>query len=74
MKKYQFKIINLDCANCANKLERILEKIELIENVSISFITQKLTFECQESDKEKALETIRKKIRKEEPDLKIEEV
>ena len=74
MKKYQFKIINLDCANCANKLERILEKIELIENVSISFITQKLTFECQERDNEKALETIRKKIRTEEPDLKIEEV
>lgn len=73
MKQYQFKLMNLDCANCANKLERALEKIELIEKVKISFITQKLTFECHEKEKEKALETIRKIIKKEEPDIKLEE-
>ena len=46
MKKYKFKIENLDCANCANELESALQKIDLIENVSISFMTQKFTFEC----------------------------
>jgi len=74
MKKYKFKIEGLDCANCANELESALQKIEQIENVSISFIMQKLSFECQEENKETALKEIRKVIKKEEPDVVIEEV
>ena len=74
MKKYKFKIEGLDCANCANELESALQKIEQIENVSISFIMQKLSFECQEENKETALEEIKKVIKKEEPDVTIEEV
>lgn len=74
MKKYKFKIEGLDCANCANELESALQKIEQIENVSISFIMQKLSFECQEENKETVLEEIRKVIKKEEPDVTIEEV
>ena len=73
MKKYKFKIKNLDCANCANELERALQKIDIIENVSISFMTQKLVFECAEESKEQALEKIKKIIKKEEPDVVIEE-
>ena len=45
MNKYKFKIKNLDCANCANELEGALRKIDIIENVSINFLAQKLTFE-----------------------------
>lgn len=74
MKKYKFKIKNLDCANCANELEGALQKINMIENVSISFMTQKLNFECNEEDKKEALEKIKKVIRKEEPDVEIEEI
>ncbi len=74
MNQYKFKIKNLDCANCAENLERALQKIDLIENVSISFMTQKLTFLCTEENKNQALEKIRKMIKKEEPDVTIEEV
>ncbi len=74
MNKYKFKIKNLDCANCANELEGALQKIDMIENVSISFMTQKLTFECSEENMEQALEKIRRIIKKEEPDVTIEEV
>lgn len=73
MKKYKFKIEGLDCANCANELEEKLQKIEILENVNISFIMQKLSFECLEENKENALEQIRKIIKKEEPDVTIEE-
>ena len=73
MKKYKFKIKNLDCANCANELEGALQKIEEIENVSINFMIQKLTFECSEENISVALEKIRKVIKKEEPDVKLEE-
>ncbi|MDE6141296.1 MAG: heavy-metal-associated domain-containing protein [Bacilli bacterium] len=74
MKKYKFKLIGLDCANCANELEGALQKIDIIENVSISFMMQKLTFECAEENKEQALVQIRKVIKKEEPDVTIEEI
>ena len=74
MHQYKFKIKNLDCANCANELEGALQKVDNIENVSISFMTQKLTFECTEENKEQALEKIRKVIKKVEPDVKLEEV
>lgn len=71
MKKYKFKIEGLDCANCANELERALQKIDIIENVVISFMTEKLTFECEEKDKDSAIEQIEKIIKKEEPDVTI---
>ncbi len=74
MNKYKFKIKNLDCANCANELERAIQKIDSIKNVSISFMTQKLTFECMEENKEEVLDKIKKVIKKEEPDVTIEEV
>lgn len=69
--KYKFKIKNLDCANCANELERALSKIDIIRNVSISFMTQRLYFESD--DKDRALEEIKKVIKKEEPLVIIEE-
>lgn len=74
MKKYKFKIQNLDCANCANELESKLKKIEGIENVSISFMMQKLSFECEEEMIMNKLAEIKKVIKKEEPDVTIEEV
>ncbi len=73
MKNYKFKIKNLDCANCANELEQSLRKINIIENVSINFMTQKLTFECTLENKNQALEKIRNIIKKENPDIKLEE-
>lgn len=72
MIKYKFKINDLDCANCANELERALQKIDIIENVNISFMTQRLTFECLEENYNEALEKIKKVIKKEEPDVTIE--
>lgn len=73
MKTYKYKIKGLDCANCANELERALQHLEMIENISISFITQKLIFECEEEKKNQALESIKKVIHKKEPDVIVEE-
>ncbi len=74
MNKYKFKIQNLDCANCANELEEAIKKIDIIANVSISFMMQKLTFECIEENKGQALNEIKKIIKKVEPEVTIEEV
>ena len=74
MKDYKYKIEGLDCANCANLLEESLRKIDLIENVSISFMMERLTFSCSEDNLNNALKQIKKVIRREEPDVSIEEV
>lgn len=74
MKDYKYKIEGLDCANCANELEESLRKIDLIENVSISFMMERLTFSCNEDNLNNALKQIKKTIKREEPDVTIEEV
>lgn len=74
MKKYKYKIKNLDCINCANQLEESFQKIDMIENVRVNFMMQRLTFECFEENREKALESMRKIIKKEEPDVILEEI
>lgn len=50
MTKYKCNIQNLDCANCANKIEKTLQKHEELKNVSVNFNTLKLTYE---SDKDR---------------------
>lgn len=40
--------IEVDCANCAAKMERAIEKIEGVKNVSISFLTQKINIEADD--------------------------
>ena len=74
MKNYKLKIEGLDCANCANTLESEISKIELINNVSISFMSQRLSFNCEESNYNEAIKLIKKVIKREEPDVTIEEL
>ena len=72
--KSKFKIEGLDCANCASELERAIQKLDGVENISISFITQKMVLEHDEERKEEIIQKIKKVIKKEEPDVKIEEI
>ena len=72
--KAKFKIEGLDCANCALELEERIRKIEGINNANINFITQKMEFEYNEELKEEILSNVKKLIKKEEPDVTIEEI
>ena len=72
--KSKFKIKGLDCANCAAELERAIQKIEEIENCNINFITEKMELEYDENKKEDIIKKVKKVIKKEEPDVVIEEI
>ena len=72
--KSKFKIQGLDCANCAAELERAIQKLAGIESVNISFITQKMDIEFDETRREEIMQNIKKTIKKEEPDVTIEEI
>ncbi|HOO32771.1 MAG TPA: heavy metal-associated domain-containing protein [Thermotogota bacterium] len=41
----KFKILGIDCANCAAKMERAIGKIDGIDRANLSFMTQKLIIE-----------------------------
>ena len=38
-----YKLTDLDCAHCAAKMEAAIQKIDGVSEVSVSFLTQKLT-------------------------------
>ncbi len=69
-----FKIMNLDCANCALELERAIKKIDGIKDVNINFILQKMKLEYDEVNKENIILNVKKTIKKEEPDVILEEM
>lgn len=71
--KKSFKLKGLDCANCAAKIEEKVKKVDGVENASVSFMTQKMTVETS-SDDEEIFKTIKKAVKKEEPDVKVEEI
>ena len=72
--KIKFKIKGLDCVNCAGELEKEINKIDEVKEVSISFMSERLVIECEEALKNEVIEKIKKVIKKEEPDVTIEEL
>ena len=70
----KFKIKGLDCANCAAELERKIKNTDGVNNASISFMSERLVIECEESIKEDVIERVKKIIKKEEPDVTIEKL
>ena len=43
--KKTFKLVDLDCANCAAKMEAAVQKIDGVTAASVSFMAQKMTIE-----------------------------
>lgn len=72
MKNYKCNLKGLDCPNCAAQLENVIKKINGIENVSVSFITGKLIFDCNEDQEKEIIKKLKKVIRREEPDIEVE--
>lgn len=72
--RYQFEIKGLDCANCALELERQIQKIEGIKDISINFIGERLLLECEESNREEVIKKVKKVVRREEPDCELKQL
>lgn len=48
--KKTFKINELDCANCAAKMEEQIRKLDGVNSVNISFMTQRITIDANDSN------------------------
>lgn len=66
--KKRYKVNDVDCANCAAKMEELIKKIPGVKDASLSFMAQKLTIEADEEKMDgilKEAEKIMKSIDKE---------
>lgn len=70
MKKV-YKMQDLDCANCAAKMENAIRKIEGVEECSVNFMMQKLTIVCAEEKLDEIMRKAAAACRKIEPDCRI---
>lgn len=70
MKKV-YRLEDLDCANCAAKMERNIAKIDGVSSVTVSFMTQRLTIDADDSRFEEIMDQVVKVCKKVEPDCRI---
>lgn len=71
--KKKFKLQNLDCANCAAKIEERVKAINGVTDASVSFMLQKLVIEASENDMERIISEAKSIIKAVEPDCTVVE-
>lgn len=69
--KKRFAMQDLDCANCAAKMEEAIRGIEGVDSATVSFMAQKLTVEAAESRFEAVMDEVVRVCKKVEPDCTI---
>lgn len=70
MKKV-FKLIDLDCANCAAKMERAINDLDGVSKATVSFMAQKLTLEADDAHFDEIVKEAQKCIRKVDPECEL---
>lgn len=63
--------IEVDCANCASKVERAINKIDGVISCNINFMSQKMLLEADEENFDDVLKLALKAGKKVEPDFEI---
>ena len=70
--KKTFKLEDLDCANCAAKMETAINKLEGVQKATVSFMTQKMKVEFEEgADPAATMQQVLKNCKKVESDCEI---
>ena len=70
MKKV-FELQDLDCAHCAQKMQDAIAKIDGVTNVTVNFLSQKMTLEADDDKFDQVLKLAVKEISKVEPDCTV---
>jgi copper chaperone CopZ len=69
--KKRFKLTDLDCANCAAKMEAAIKKIDGVQDATVSFMAQKMTIEADDARFDDIMKEIVAVCKKVEPDCVI---
>ena len=67
----KFKLEDLDCANCAAKMEEAIKKIPGVNDANVSFMTQKMTVDAEDDKFDDIMKEVVSVCAKVEPDCKI---
>ncbi len=70
--KKKFKLVDVDCANCAATMVDAITKIEGVSDASVSFMSQKMTIEADDSRFDAIMQEVVKVCKKVEPDCVIQ--
>lgn len=63
----------LDCANCAAKMEQAVSKIKGVQSATVNFMTKKLFIEAEQEDFDAIAKEADKKIKKIESQVVMRE-
>ena len=69
--KKRFSMVDLDCANCAAKMETAIKKINGVHDATVSFLSQKLTIDADDALFDEIMKEVVKVCKKVEPDCVI---
>ena len=69
--KKTIKLIDLDCAHCAAKIETAVKKLDTVSDVQVNFLSQKMVLEADDANMEKAVADAVKIVKKIEPDVTV---
>ena len=70
-KQFKFDIIGLDCANCANKIERKINDTENIKEAIVDFLNKKIIVISNEGNEENLLPLLQKIVDSVEENVKV---
>ena len=69
--KKTFKMTDVDCANCARKMQEAICKLDGVSSCTISFLTQKMTIEAEDARFDAIVREAVKICKKVEPDCDV---
>ena len=69
--KKKFKLTDLDCANCAAKMEAAIKKIDGVNDANVSFLTQKMMVDADDARFDAIMQEVVKVCKRVEPDCVI---
>ena len=69
--KKKFKLQDLDCANCAAKMEESIKKLDSLNYAVVSFMTQKMTVDADDARFDEIMDEVVRVCAKVEPDCQI---
>ena len=69
--KKKFKLTDLDCANCAAKMEDATKKLDGVNDASVSFMMQKMTIDADDARFDEIMKEVVEVCKKVEPDCII---
>ena len=65
-------MVDLDCANCAAKMEAAIKKLDGVKDATVSFMMQKLTIDADDARFDEIMQEVVKVCKKVEPDCQIQ--